>query len=103
MSKSIIRGKHDEEATQLHIRSQSTSLPYKKGPPGSANGGATEDARKYKVEGPPVSLLEKDKDERWPGGAGQPHRSAAPGQPPVQVHFEEESRPRHLITFHMCR
>jgi hypothetical protein len=91
MSKSKLRGKYDEDTTQLHRRSQSASLPYKKGPPGRANGGATEDARKDKVEGPPVSLLEKDKGER----------SAEPGRPSVQVHFEE-SWPRHLITLHLC-
>ena len=28
--------------------------------------------------------------------------SAEPGLVPVQMHFEEESWPRHLITFHMC-
>jgi len=72
MSKSIIRGKHDEDATQLHRRSQSVSLPYKKGPPGRANGGATKDAQKGKVEGPPVNMPEKDKDERWQCGAGLP-------------------------------
>ena len=65
MSKRKIRGKHDEDATQLHRRSQSVSLPYKKGPPGRANGVATKDARKDKVDGPPVSPPEKDKDEKW--------------------------------------
>jgi len=103
MSKSKIRGKHDEDATQLHRRSQSVSLPYKKGPPGRANGGATKYAREDKVVGPQVSLPEKDEDQRWQGGAGRPHRSAILGRPPVQVHFEEESPPRHLITIHMCR
>ena len=70
MSKSIIRGKHDEEATQLHIRSQSTSLPYKKGPPGRANRGATKYAQEDKVVGPQISLLEKDEEERWQGESG---------------------------------
>ena len=79
MSKSIIRGKHDEDATQLHRRSQLVSLPYKKGPPGRANGGTTKDARKDKVEGSPVSMPEKDKDERWLGGANRPHWSAELG------------------------
>jgi len=56
------------------------SHTYKEGPPGRANGGAAEDARKDKVEDPPISLLEEDKDKTWLGG----------------------SRPRHLITFHTC-
>ena len=44
----------------------------------------------------------KDKDDRRPGGAGRPPGSAEPGRPPVQVHFEEESPPSLLITFHTC-
>ena len=28
--------------------------------------------------------------------------SAEPGLVPIQVHFEEEWLPRHLITFHIC-
>jgi hypothetical protein len=70
MSKSGIRRKHDENATQLYRRSRSASHPYKEGPPGRANRGATEDARKDKVEGPPVSLLEEVKVKRLPGGVG---------------------------------
>ena len=102
MSKSGIRRKQDEDATQLRRRSHLASHTYMEDPPGRANGGATEDARKDKVEGPPVSLPEKDKDERWIGGAGRPSRSAEPGQPPVQVHIKEESAPSLLITFHTC-
>ena len=36
------------------------------------------------------------------GGVGRTPGSAEPALPPVQVHFEEESWPRHLITFHIC-
>jgi len=70
MSKSRIRRKHDENATQLCRRSCSASHPYKEGPPSRANRGATEDARKDKVEGPPVSLPEEDKDEGTLGVVG---------------------------------
>ena len=66
------------------------SHPYKEGPLGRAIGGTTEDARKDKVEGPPITLPAKDKDEGAPGGVVRPHRSAEPGLVPVQVHFEEE-------------
>ena len=45
---------------------------------------------------------QKDKDERLTGGVGRPLGSAEPGLQRVQVHLGEESRPRHLITFHMC-
>ena len=72
MSKSRIRQKHDENATQLHRRSCSVSHPYKEGLPGRENGGATEDARKDKVKGSPVSLPEEDKIKRPPGGVGRP-------------------------------
>ena len=55
MSKSEIRGKHDEDATQLHRRSHPASHPYKEGPPDRANGGAKEDALVDKDEDPRVS------------------------------------------------
>ena len=35
-------------------------------------------------------------------GSAEPQVLAEPALPPVQVHFEEESCSRHLITFHMC-
>ena len=72
MSKSGIRRKHDENAMQVHRRSLPASHPYKEGPPGRANRGATEDARKDKVKGPPVRLPKEDKDE------GTPCRSLPP-------------------------
>ena len=46
------------------------SHTYKEGPPGRANGGTMEDAQKDKVEGPPVSLPEGDKDEGTLGVVG---------------------------------
>ena len=42
-----------------------------------------EDAWKDKVEGPPVSLPEEDKDEGTLGVVGWHHRSAKPGLVPV--------------------
>jgi len=68
MSKSEIRGKHDEDAMQLRRRSRSVSHPYKEGRPSRANVGAKEDAHHGQHQGPHVSLPEKDKDEgdtRW--------------------------------------
>ena len=64
MSKSEIRGKHDEDATQLHRRSH----PYKEGPPDRANGGAKEDALVDKDEDPRVSQHAKDKIKGLTGG-----------------------------------
>ena len=55
MSKSGIRGKHDEDATQLQ-----------------RNGGAKEDAHHGQHQGPHVSLPEKDKDEGTPGEVARP-------------------------------
>ena len=86
MSKSEIRGKHDEDATQLRRRSH----PYKEGPLDRVNWGAMEDARANKDKDPCVSQHAKDKDERLIGGAGRPLGSATPGLHPVQVHFGVE-------------
>ena len=72
MSKSEIRGKHDEEATQLHRRSQSASLTYKEGPQIRGNGRAKANAPRGKDQGPQVSVLEKDEDDRLTRGAGRP-------------------------------
>ena len=102
MSKSGIRRKHAADAIQLRRISHPASPTYKEGPSGRANGRTTHNAYKEIYQGPHVSLPEKDKDERWPGGAGRPPGSAEPGRPPVQVHFMEESVPILLITFHTC-
>src|SRR6185312_15384679 len=102
MSKNGIRRKHIADAIQLRRISRPVSSTYKEGPSGRANGRATHNAYKEIYQGPHVSLPEKDKDERRPGGAGRPPGSAEPGRPPIQVHFEEESAPSLLITFHMC-
>ena len=102
MSRSGIRQKHAADAIQLRRISHPASPTYKEGPSGRANGRATHNAYKERYQGPHVSLPEKDKDERRPGGAGRPPGLAEPGRPPVQVHFEEESPPCFLITFHTC-
>ena len=52
MSKSEIRGKYDEDTTQLHRRSQPVSHPYKEGTHVRANRGAKEDALVDKDEDP---------------------------------------------------
>ena len=102
MSRSGIRQKHAANAIQLRRISCPASPTYKEGLSGRANGRTTHNAYKERYQSPHVSLPEKDKDERRPGGAGRPPGLAEPGRPPVQVHFEEESWPRHLITLHLC-
>ena len=102
MSRSEIRRKHATDSTQLCRISHPASPTYKEGPPGRGNGRATHNAHKGRHKGPPVSLPEEDKDEGLPGGVGRTQGSDEPGLAPVQVHFEEESPPRHLITFHTC-
>ena len=102
MSSSGIRRKHAADAIQLRRISHPASPTYKEGPSGITDRRATHNAFKERYQGPHVSLPEKDKDERQPGGAGRPPRSAEPGRPPVQVHFEEESPPSFLITLHTC-
>ena len=72
------------------------------GPHVRANGVTKANAPRDLDMGPHIRLPEEDKDERRPGGAGRPPGSAEPGRPPVQVHFEEESAPSLLITFHTC-
>ena len=93
MSKSGIRRKHVADAIQLRRISHSASPTYKEDPSGRTNGRATHNAYKERYQGPHVSLPEKDI---------RAHMLAEPGWPPVQVHFEEESAPSFLITFHMC-
>ena len=73
--------KMPQECTEDHIWCHT----YKEGPPGRANGRATQDARHGQHLGPPVSLLEKGAL-----GVGRPQGSAEPGWPPVQVHPREE-------------
>ena len=90
MSKIEIRGKHDEDATQLRRRSHPASHPYKEGPPDRANGGSTEDAREDKDKDPRVSQHAKDKIKWLTGGVDRPLGSAEPGLDPIQVHFGEE-------------
>ena len=85
----------------INLRARSRRSSPQQGPSGRANGCDTHNAYKERYQGPYVSLPEKDKDERWPGGASRPPGSAEPGRPPVQVHFEE-SAPSLLITFHTC-
>ena len=103
MSRSGIRRKHAANAIQLRRISRPASPTYNEGPSSRANGRAMHNAYKERYQGPHVSLPENDKDERRPGGAGRPGgQSAELGRPPVQVHFEEESAPSLLITFHTC-
>ena len=102
MSRSRIRQKHAADAIQLCRISRLASPTYKEGPSSRANGRAMHNTYKERYQGPHVSLPEKDKDERRPGGAGRPPGLAEPGRPPVQVHFVEESVPSLLITFHTC-
>ena len=102
MSRSGIRRKHTADTIQLHRISHPASPIYKEGPSSRANGRAMHNAYKERYQGPHVSLPEKNKDERHPDGDGRPPGSAEPDRPPVQVHFEEESAPSLLITFHTC-
>ena len=102
MSKSRIRRKYAIDATQLHRKSHPVSPTYKEGPSGRANRRATHNAYKERYQDPHVSLPEEDKDEGLPGGVGRTQGSPEPSLAPFQVHFEEESPPRHLVTFHTC-
>ena len=72
MSKSGIRQKHDENATQPRRRSRPASHPYKEGPPGKANGSATEHAQEDKDEDPRVRQPTKDKIKGLTGGVDRP-------------------------------
>ena len=105
MSRSGIRRKHAADAIQLRRITRPASPTYKEGPSGRLNGHTMHNAYKERYQGPHVSLPDKDKDERRPGGASRPLGSAEPGQPPVQVHFQEESSPKspdYLLYVHLA-
>ena len=61
-----------------------------------------QDALEDKDRIPRINHPAKDQLDWLTGGVGRPLGSAEPGLQCVQVHLEEESRARHLITFHMC-
>ena len=86
----------------MHKRSTLKCVTYKEGPHIRANGGTKANAPRDLDMGPQIRLPEEDKDERRPGGAGQPPGSAEPGRPPVQVHFDVACPLLLLITFHIC-
>ena len=102
MSKREIRQKHVADALQLCGISHPASHPYKEGPHVRGNGASTQDALEDKDKIQQINHSAKDQAEGLPGGVGRPPGSAEPGLVPVQVHYEEEWLPRHLITFHMC-
>ena len=99
MSRSGIRRKHTAEAIQLRRISHPVSHPYKEGPYVRGNRASTQDAPEDKDKDQRIYHPAEDQAERLPGGVGRPPGSAEPGLVPVQVHFEEEWLPRHLITF----
>ena len=99
MSKNRIRQKHTADATQLHRRSHLVSHTYKESP---LVRGSMQDALEDKDKIPRINHPVKDKLEWLTGGVGRPLGSAELGLKCIQVHLGEESRPRHLITFHMC-
>ena len=102
MSRGGIRRKHTADAIQLRRISHPASHPYKEGPHVRGNGASTQDAPEDKDKDQRIYHPVEDQAERLRGGVGRPTGSAEPGLVPVQVHFEEEWLPRHLITFHMC-
>ena len=77
----------------MHKRSTLKCVTYKEGPHVRANGGTKANAPRDLDMGPQIRLPEEDKDERRPGGSGRPPRSAEPGRPPVQVHFDAACPP----------
>ena len=93
MSKNRIRRKHTADATQLHRRSHLVSHTYKESP---LVRGSMQDALEDKDKIQRINHPAKDQHERLPGGVGQTWPARCPGA------SREESRPRHLITFHMC-
>ena len=64
--------------------------------------GPMQDALEDKDKIQRINHSAKDQVEGLPGGVGRPPGLAETGLVPVQVHFEDEWLPRHLITFHMC-
>src|SRR6185437_2419767 len=102
MSRSRIRRKHVADAIQLRRILHPASHTYKEGPHVRGNGASMQDAPEDKDKDQRIYHRAEDQAERLPSGVGRPPGSAEPGLVPIQVHFEEEWLPRHLITFHMC-
>ena len=102
MSRSRIRRKHTADAIQLRRILHPASHPYKEGPHVRGNGASTQDAPEDKDKDQRIYHPAEDHHEWLAGGVSRPLGSAEPGLQCVQVHLGEESRPRHLITFHMC-
>ena len=102
MSRSEIRRKYTADAVQLHRISHPASHPYKEGPHVKGNGASTQDALEDKDKIQRINHSAKDQHKWLTGGVGRPLGSAEPGLQCVHVHLREESRPRHLVTFHMC-
>ena len=96
MSKGRIRRKHAADAIQLHRISRPASPTYKEGPSSRANGRATHNTYKERYQGPHVSLPEKDKDERRPGGVGRTWPASRPGA------FREGVGPKSPDYLHTC-
>jgi len=102
MRKCGIRQRHAADAVQLRRISHPASHPYKEGPHVRENGASTQDAPDDKDNIQRINQPAEDQAEGLPGGVSRTRGLAEPGLAPVQVHFEEESWPRHLFTFHMC-
>ena len=66
------------------------------------NGASMQDAPEDKDKNQGIYHPAEDHHKWLIGGVGRPLGSAEHGLQRVQVHLEEESRPRHLITFHIC-
>ena len=82
--------------------SHPASHPYKEGPHVRGNRASMQDAPEDKDKDQGIYHPAEDQAERLLGGVDRPPGSAELGLVPVQVHFEEEWLPRHLITFHIC-
>ena len=84
---------------EYHIRSHTLT---KRAHMSEENGASRQDALEDKDKIQRINHSAKDQHKRLTGGVDRPLRSAEPGLQRVQVHLREESRARHLITFHMC-
>ena len=102
MSRSGIRRKHAADAIQLCRILHPASHPYKEGPHVRENGASMQDALEDKDKDQRIYHPAEDQADRLQGGVGRPPGSAEPCLVPVQLHFEEEWLPKHMITFHMC-
>jgi hypothetical protein len=97
-----ISDEQEQNKTKTHSRRHITTQNIASGVTPLQREPTCKDKDKDKDKDKRIYHPAEDQAKRLPGGVGRPPGSVEPGLVPVQVYFEEEWLPRHLITFHIC-